>query len=359
LVRVALLWPLSCSPQPGPGGPDPNGAKPTDVVPDAADAADILPDAADAAAVSDLAAVAPDALALPYGWVKPRCDDSLVSTCAECPGKPFACEPCELSAKCVAECDAGCGGATACATAGTCVEGPTPCTDTTFCGCPPGTSDCPSEAGASCVASCASCPGMPRNFYGTCSESSGCLDTEGPEYVCSGGGSFQCVAGCDACGKAQCVSESCQGLHCERGRIPDLPYYVCGQTGCCEEGFQCPETGACVEECSACGQGYVGACGKGGFCVKSCNDCVEDPKGKQLQVCDGVCTDVLTNLWNCGACNVKCGGASDHAQCITGHCCLGSLFDAPPWSWCEACGCCVGSGWQCLATWCDVACVAP
>jgi len=292
----------------------------------------------------------------PFGWEMLRCGEQLVDTCVTCPGKPFACEPCELSAVCVADCGGECKGRTSCPAKGTCAEEWQTCFESTFCGCPGKQKECHSADGISCVDNCsAECAGQPGNHYGVCSDTTGgpyCLDNEGPEYWCPGAGS--CVDSCNECGAVTCISQSCAGEHCDEGFLPDFPYYVCGVTWCCDAGFLCPSDSKCVSDCAECGTGYVGACGERGVCVKDCVTCPVTAEGQQqLEVCDGICTDVLSDRWHCGSCNEPCGTEWDVAECSLGHCCIGSMSDMPPFDWCGLCDCCLQDMYECTEAGCQ------
>ena len=294
----------------------------------------------------------------PYGWQLVRCGEKLVSNCAECPDMPYACDPCDLSAVCVAECG-DCHDGIACPGEGTCREDWQTCPESAFCGCPGDQKECHAVDAVNCVDSCATdCVGQPDNSYGVCAEEGGgCPDTAGPEFTCSIGGQVTCVDSCEECGEITCISQSCAGMHCEAGFVADLPYYKCDVKWCCDEGFMCPSTGECVADCAACGADFVGACGDRGTCVKDCKECPLVTGGQQqIEVCDGVCTDVFSNRWHCGGCSEVCGGDSDIAECSLGHCCIGTMSDMSPFVWCGECNCCLEDTWLCSEDTC-LACI--
>ena len=298
---------------------------------------------------------------VPYGWVNPRCVDSLVRSCADCPGRPYVCHACELSANCVSDCNAECGGRVSCPGTGECVEPGVQCTTEIFCGCAPPLKDCKQGEKVSCVDNCtAECPGLPNNFYGSCSdipeEMGGCPDGEGPEYYCDGYNPYGiCTASCEACGPAYCLSLSCSGDVCNSGYLADYPFYYCGKDSCCEEGFLCPATSACVPDCSECAGATAGACGKNGRCVANCSECSWAGQNAEFQVCGGECVDVHSDLKNCSACGQVCTLYS----CVDGHCCANGS-NGPPGSWCDVCNCCFRDGISssyCVPSECEYYCV--
>ena len=303
---------------------------------------------------------------MPWGMVKPRCGDSLVSSCADCPDRPYVCSPCELDAICVADCGAGCGGAIACPGTGECMDPGMECTTAIFCGCAPPLKTCQQGETVTCLDDCTGCTGMPGNFYGVCSDFpaalGACPDEEGPEYFCQGyypDNTGICTTSCADCGDTYCLNSSCAGQSCESGNLPDYPFYTCGRQFCCETGFLCPATSGCVASCSECTGAAAGACGENGVCVASCDECFEGATGElDIQVCDGRCVDLFTDQWHCGACGTPCmGSGMDRAQCSMGHCCIGSLSEIPPWTWCDDCSCCLSMGFTCNASACEYGCV--
>ena len=103
-----------------------------------------------------------------------------------------------------------------------------------------------------------------------------------------------------------------------------LGEYRCDERWCCDEGFLCPTTKACVTSCADCGSDYVGACGERGVCVTDCTQCSGlDTAGTGLKICDGVCIDTLQDANHCGDCGNVCGDGWSIAECSKGHCCLG------------------------------------
>jgi len=282
-----------------------------------------------------------------------------VETCADCPGEPYACSPCELSAHCVADCEADCVDDVGCDGSGTCVPAGAECPAAPFCGCEPPSMPCWNGDRTSCVESCADCPGLPYNFFGVCDSGEypgSCLDEEGPEFLCEAPEGWTCVDGCAECGPHFCVSGSCTGQFCESGDLPGYPFYTCREGYCCETGFLCQATSSCVASCAECAGTTAGACGVNGVCVADCDECFEDPAAT-IEVCDGVCADTSSDLWNCGECGSFCDGGFDHAECSEGHCCVGSFMDMPPWQWCDDCNCCLGMGFLCSPEACEYGCV--
>lgn len=300
---------------------------------------------------------------MPYRWINPRCDDYLVSSCDDCPGRPFVCHPCELEARCVADCDADCSGRTNCADNGTCTDSEAECITVIFCGCPPPQKECKHSGTVSCVDNCTTqCPDRQQNFYGLCRDMpegmGGCTDNEGPEYFCSGAnpdGTGVCVSSCESCGPTYCLSKSCHSQHCERGYDPDSSFFVCAEKWCCTDGFFCTATSECVTACSECGAEYIGACGPNGVCVTDCGNCNLEGEGR-IEVCEGVCVDIHSDLPNCGGCGQVCSGIA--VACSSGHCCEGALSDPPPWQWCEQCNCCLTAGYTCVPEACVYGCVS-
>jgi hypothetical protein len=323
---------------------------------------DAGPGASDAASPVDASSI--DASTLAWGALAPRCGDSLVSSCSQCPGKPYVCKPCELSANCVADCDTGCSGEQTCATSGSCAEQGIDCADKIFCGCQPPLKTCDLGATVTCVDDCASCVGKNNDFYGMCSDLTapigGCPDGPGPEYYCQAlnpdnTGSW--VSACSDCGLAYCLNSSCAGQSCQSGYVPDMPYYTCGKRNCCQSGFMCGATSGCVADCASCQGATAGACGPGGKCAASCNDCFPTGAGK-IELCSGACTDVSSSLEHCGACGQPCFGSGfQTAVCSQGHCCVGSGSNPPPWTWCPTCNCCLKLGFSCTGAACATGCV--
>jgi hypothetical protein len=336
-------------------------------VPDAGEDADGI-DAADATDADAAPETHDDGSSdTPYGWILPRCGDSLVATCADCPGLPFVCGACELSAHCVAGCERDCGGDIDCPATGTCADPGEGCRDVVFCGCTPPTKVCDDGGTVTCVDECGTqCPGLSNDFYGVCSDITepigGCPDLAGPEYYCQGlnpDNTGRCDSSCAECGDGYCISESCAEQFCDQGFVPDHPFYVCGKQWCCAEGYYCPTTDACVADCSACAGRTAGACGENGVCMADCAGCFRAGPVRSLQVCAGVCTDVFSDMRNCGACDSPCSGGFSRAECSAGHCCAGSGTAPPPWTWCPDCDCCVSMGILCSAANCTFGCIGP
>lgn len=320
---------------------------------------------------SDASADATDADgSLPFGWVSPRCGNSLVVDCAACPGKPLTCNACKNSATCVANCSSDCAQRSECKAAGTCIEPGELCGPNVLCGCPGDTKPCLTASQSDCLGDCDQCAGKQVNWYGRCDALrpalGGCPDGPGPEYFCSqinpdNTGRCADTASCDSCGPGYCVSGSCSDAHCEPGFIAGKPFYSCGKRDCCSDGFWCPATKGCVKDCASCSGYQAGACGKNGACVAKCSDCFASPQGAQISVCDGVCTDTNSDVEHCGSCKNACpnsGGFNNTYGCAQGHCCESKT---PPldWVWCPTCNCCVEYAQNCLSTACSVACLAP
>lgn len=245
----------------------------------------------------------------------------------------------------------------ACPGEGTCREDWQTCVESAFCGCPGDQKECYEAEAVTCVGDCGTdCAMQPHNSYGVCAEAGGggCPDTAGPEYSCSMDGQVTCVDSCAECGESTCISQSCASEHCEQGYVANLPFYKCDVKWCCEQGYWCPSSSDCVADCADCGADYVGACGERGGCAEDCNECLVAATGQQkLEVCDGVCTDVLSDRRHCGGCNEPCGEEWDVAECSMGHCCIGTVSNMTPFIWCGACNCYLEDSWNCSEAGCQ------
>jgi len=297
----------------------------------------------------------PDASELPVGWVRPRCGEVLVDTCADCEGLPYVCGACDLSASCVADCALGCAGqgSYSCADNGTCTETEEECRPWLFCECPATHKQCDAGEVPTCAESCeAECPGDTLNCQGRCgnlTDDVGCCpDADGIEYRCPtypmDNDPSACVSSCDECGPGYCV------------RVYDIgnAWVECREMFCCGAGYLCPTTSACVDSCSDCGAEYVAACNHRGRCVQSCDVCDSVAYGTGysdpvVMACDGLCVNVLAARDHCGTCGNACPTGE---SCYDGHCCPEEEL------WCSDCDCCLPWEYTC-SDWACGYCASP
>ena len=99
---------------------------------------------------------------LSFGWIRPRCGNDLVDTCADCPGFPYLCDKCEFTARCVADCAAECDEhLVGCLEGNECIYPGMECKpEPLFCECPPFQKACMVGGEITCVENCSTqCPG--------------------------------------------------------------------------------------------------------------------------------------------------------------------------------------------------------
>lgn len=174
----------------------------------------------------------------------------------------------------------------ACGDGVTCIEG--------RCGCPPGLTEC----------------------YGEC------IDATSDDNNCGACGNL-CKDPDDACSPLQpntkygCADSKCGNKMCAPGYADcngDVGQSACGGDGCEVE----------IDTKDNCG-------GCGIACTKPHQECVNEGNGLECAVpcerfgrvlCGKECTDLLTNVFNCGACDAGCrkAGANEVASCSKGVC---------------------------------------
>jgi hypothetical protein len=141
------------------------------------------------------------------------------------------------------------------------------------------------------------------------------------------GGGVGCPPGTKRCG-GQCVSKEepnvgCGSEKCSPCFIPQATSYVCQDSECiakeCESGFdQCDVTPECEninthDNCGSCGT----VCPPNWFCnAGSCTD--QCPSG--TEPCNGTCSNVQTDISNCGSCGNACSAPNAQVTCEAGQC---------------------------------------
>ncbi len=155
---------------------------------------------------------------------------------------------------------------------------------------------------------------------------SACIDTTADVNNCGGCGA-KCVV---PNGTPLCANSVCQVGSCDKGFVD------CNQKvadGCEANVSSDPNNcGRCFDACPA----NAPVC-TDGVCFPVVNSC---PQPSQLQ-CNGVCTEVLSNVKDCGGCGLACMPyANSTATCAMGLC---SYPCTPPWTSCvgEANGPCM------------------
>jgi hypothetical protein len=184
------------------------------------------------------------------------------------------------------------------------------CPDGWICGCPPG-QVCPSNY---CI------PAPVEDGYGDVCEVKGRCDinSQNPEAVCSSDADCQTPNHQDArCHQSYCDANSTRpGLGCTSDAVCQVNGFLSGK--CISDVWgDCGLIPGTTLEYVCCagmegdGRGGTPGLGQTGRCQECCDTSVNDAcyeQSSELTCCDGKCTDVATDINNCGACNYEPSG---------------------------------------------------